>query len=672
MTDINSHVQYGVDSVSPSALERVSSIASFAASATRLAADADLPVHLDRLEPLVRALVVFLCRFAALPKPPLDALASALEAASSLAKSRPLVVWSMLQQQHSSGFLPSFSSSVSSVDSTPTSPLAVASNALDGRDALPGSYGNILATQECAQARYPLTAAFLRIVLHLSPSVLVSADADLLLPSVLFVLREIFPHFGRWRFFSSGENPKRESIGQKCLEIFLAIPPDSTAASVVRESLVKSPAGETLVCLLGTGVDVIQAALHSQGDLKHGAGAELTRLVHLAFQVLTSTIGGSEADGGSLDSLPLLSSSSSYSSASSIPNVVSTVASYIFLRYDPALPRLAVILLRQLASACRMSLLASFGGDADVIRDALVRCLKSYTEDVRLKVAIFEFLTSCVRHQPGLIECFLDIQASTTSGPSVSSSRVGSPVAGTSSSSSGGTTAASTATPPPPPQQRSFSPGKNSCIPAMVSLIDAAKQDTFHCPAPLLLAVGDLALALWVGGRETAVDVVGKIPGFWKNVTETLFKKSAVLKSNPEGDVFDVNADSRVRSAVVALGILAIELYNKGTNSSSSSSSSSEFLSVVDQLMKDEKLVLWLGQAAKIAAASSGEGKDPDGKSLNSETAALTLLSSIQRLVLVSTSLKGSFSAPSSLRNKLISTAVFWFTVLVLANGRIC
>ena len=155
-----------------------------------------------------------------------------------------------------------------------------------------------------------------------------------------------------------------------------------------------------------------------------------------------------------------------------------------------------------------MSLLASFGGDAEVVRDALVRCLKSHTEDVRLKVAIFEFLTSCVRHQPGLIECFLDIQASAV-GTSVVSSRVASPVAGTSASAAAAATAAS-ATATPPPTQRSFSPGKNSCIPAMVSLIDAAKQDTFSCPAPLLLAVGDLALALWVGGRETAVDVVGK------------------------------------------------------------------------------------------------------------------------------------------------------------------
>ena len=111
-----------------------------------------------------------------------------------------------------------------------------------------------------------------------------------------------------------------------------------------------------------------------------------------------------------------------------------------------------------------------------------------------------------------------------------------------------------------------------------------------------------------------------------------------------------------MRSAVVALGILAIELYNKGT--SSSSSSSSEFLSVVDQLMKDEKLVLWLRLAANIAGASSGEGKDPDGKPLSSTSAGLTLLSSIQRLVLVATSLKGAFSPPASLRNKLISTAV--------------
>jgi hypothetical protein len=49
-----------------------------------------------------------------------------------------------------------------------------------------------------------------------------------------------------------------------------------------------------------------------------------------------------------LTSLPGLTSSISPQC-----NVVSTIASYIFLRHDPALPRLAVLLLRQLASTCR-------------------------------------------------------------------------------------------------------------------------------------------------------------------------------------------------------------------------------------------------------------------------------------------------------------------------------
>ena len=187
----------------------------------------------------------------------------------------------------------------------------------------------------------------------------------------------------------------------------------------------------------------------------------------------------------------------------------------------------------------------------------------------------------------------------------------------------------------------------------MVSLIDAGKQNTFQCPAPLLLAVGDLVHALWVGGRETAVYVVGKMPGFWTNVTSALFKKEPVLATS----TFDAEADSRLKGAVVALGILAIELYGKGNEAEGKDAASTEFLGVLDKLMTDEKLVLWLGVCAKISAAQA-EGRDSEGKPLDPGAAALTLLSAIQRLVLVATSLKGTYSPPPALRNKLVNTAV--------------
>ena len=189
----------------------------------------------------------------------------------------------------------------------------------------------------------------------------------------------------------------------------------------------------------------------------------------------------------------------------------------------------------------------------------------------------------------------------------------------------------------------------------MVSLIDAGKQNTFQCPAPLLLAVGDLVHALWVGGRETAVYVVGKMPGFWTNVTSALFKKEPVLSTS----TFDAEADSRLKGAVVALGILAIELYGKGNEAEGGvgGGKDAEFLGVLDKLMTEEKLVLWLGVCAKIAAAKA-EGQDSEGKPLDPGAAALTLLSAIQRLVLVATSLKGTYSPPPALRNKLVNTAV--------------
>lgn len=51
-----------------------------------------------------------------------------------------------------------------------------------------------------------------------------------------------------------------------------------------------------------------------------------------------------------------------------------------------------------------MSLLASFGQDSDVICSAVLARLRSETEDVNLKVAVLDFIATCVTSQPGLLQ----------------------------------------------------------------------------------------------------------------------------------------------------------------------------------------------------------------------------------------------------------------------------
>ena len=89
--------------------------------------------------------------------------------------------------------------------------------------------------------------------------------------------------------------------------------------------------------------------------------------------------------------------------------LLSVIAKYIFHRTDPKLPILAVLVLRSLAKTNPMVLTASFGDSLVGLRNAFVHRLLSLVEPVRLKIAIIEFLVTCVESQPGIVESFTQL-----------------------------------------------------------------------------------------------------------------------------------------------------------------------------------------------------------------------------------------------------------------------
>ena len=90
--------------------------------------------------------------------------------------------------------------------------------------------------------------------------------------------------------------------------------------------------------------------------------------------------------------------------------MLSVIAKFIFHQQDPKLPILAVLTLRTLAIRFPLILTSSLGDALIGIRNAFVNRLNGRVEAIRLKVAILEFLSSCVESQPGIIECFINIQ----------------------------------------------------------------------------------------------------------------------------------------------------------------------------------------------------------------------------------------------------------------------
>uniref|UniRef100_A0A667XV40 Nucleoporin NUP188 n=1 Tax=Myripristis murdjan TaxID=586833 RepID=A0A667XV40_9TELE len=432
----------------------------------------------DCLLPLTSRIYMLLQRLTSVINPPVDVIASCVNCLIVLAARMPGKVWSSL---HHTGFLP-FASS----------PLTNMAQSVSAEGMKAGNYGNLLVQIEQPRGEYAVTIAFLRLITTLVKGQLGSTQNKGLIPCVLLVLKEMLPTYHKWRYNTYGV---RERIGCLILELVHAIlnlSPEGedqgstpTLQSLCIYSLANTEAGQAVVNIMGVGVDTIDMVLAAQpsGGGSEGPGQILIQTVKLAFSVTNNVI---RLKPPSDVVSPLEQALTQHGGHGN--NLIAVLAKYIYHKHDPALPRLAVQLLKRLATVAPMSVYACLGNDAAAIRDAFLTRLQSKTEDMRIKVMILEFLTVAVETQPGLIELFLNLEAKDSSEGS-----------------------------------KEFLLGEWSCLQVVLDLIDSKQQGKYWCPPLLHRAALAFLLALWQDRRDSAISVLRTKERFWENLTTPLF-----------------------------------------------------------------------------------------------------------------------------------------------------
>lgn len=87
-------------------------------------------------------------------------------------------------------------------------------NALfSGQGLMAGCYGNMLFGVECIEGSYPITTAVLEFISNIIEPFFKDSMESELMASFMYILREIFPVFQKWRFYKL---KTRELIG-KCI-----------------------------------------------------------------------------------------------------------------------------------------------------------------------------------------------------------------------------------------------------------------------------------------------------------------------------------------------------------------------------------------------------------------------------------------------------------------------
>uniref|UniRef100_UPI00358E080D nucleoporin NUP188 n=1 Tax=Myxine glutinosa TaxID=7769 RepID=UPI00358E080D len=425
------------------------------------------------LLPLTSRLYPLLQRLACVPKPPIGVVSSCLACLATLAPHNPHKVW--IDVQHT-GFLPTFMT-------CPTTLTCL----LSGEGLHPGNFGQFLVLYERPQGEFKVTLSFLKLVSALAKGLLSSAQGSGLGPCFVFVLREIFPRFLKWNYLHPDE---RLSIGRICLDLLHHVlncgshdTSDTGLHSLCLNALLHTEAGATLASLAAIGPSTLDAALSVQPSSLEGPGIQLVQHVKLALSLANNSL--RLKPPGPLCALELALIHPQGVQACS---VLAVLAQYVHHRFDPGLPRMAILLLKRLSTAAPMSVTACLGHKASAIRDAFVARLLEPTEDTRMKATILEFMAVSVETQPGLIELFLDLRAGDTGGEND----------GKSCQSVGtvGETEVANVT------EKGVSVGKWSCVPAVLALVSGKGGGAKYVPPVLHCAALGFLHALWHDRRD--------------------------------------------------------------------------------------------------------------------------------------------------------------------------
>uniref|UniRef100_A0A5F4VZ10 Nucleoporin NUP188 n=1 Tax=Callithrix jacchus TaxID=9483 RepID=A0A5F4VZ10_CALJA len=532
----------------------------------------------DCLLPITSRIYMLLQRLTTVISPPVDVIASCVNCLTVLAARNPAKVWTDLRH---TGFLPFVAHPVSSMSQMISA---------EGMNA--GGYGNLLMNSEQPQGEYGVTIAFLRLITTLVKGQLGSTQSQGLVPCVMFVLKEMLPSYHKWRYNSHGV---REQIGCLILELIHAIlnlchetdlhsSHTPSLQSLCICSLAYTEAGQTVINIMGIGVDTIDMVMAAQprsdGSEGQGQGQLLIKTVKLAFSITNNVI---RLKPPSNVVSPLEQALSQHGAHGN--NLIAVLAKYIYHKHDPALPRLAIQLLKRLATVAPMSVYACLGNDAAAIRDAFLTRLKSKIEDMRIKVMILEFLTVAVETQPGLIELFLNLEVKDGSDGS-----------------------------------KEFSLGAWSCLQSVLGLIDSQQQDRYWCPPLLHRAAIAFLHALWQDRRDSAMLVLRTKPKFWENLTSPLFGTLSPPSETSEPSILETCA--------LIMKIICLEIYYVVKGS-------------LDQSLKDtlkrfsgeKRFAYWSGYVKSLAVHMA----ETEGSSCTSLLEYQMLVSAWRMLLIIAT-----------------------------------
>lgn len=307
-----------------------------------------------------------------------------------------------------------------------------------GRNTNASKIGDLIVSEECIRGTYELCISFLEFILAIIRNARYRDVTKTMLASITYVANEIYTCQHIWTYKNIKDMNK---ILILCTEIFHQVLVDvkepingnqySELEVVCLISLSQNQAHKQLLGVIVGGKNSITKTMEEQDikDEKLLADIPIVKSIRQSLLIFNKLLTHSKylkaycdiemlspsnltpnAYQHGASSAPMTNIEKAIFDTSIRPGLLQHLFSYVYRRNDSSTACLAADLIKNIAKKFSMSLMACLGSEADKVCEFFVECLSSKDTNVNLEVAILDLLSTCVKHQPGLIELFLNFQ----------------------------------------------------------------------------------------------------------------------------------------------------------------------------------------------------------------------------------------------------------------------
>ncbi|XP_052739449.1 nucleoporin Nup188 [Bicyclus anynana] len=329
---------------------------------------------------------------------------------------------------------------------------------------------------------------------------------EILLPGLVLILHEVFPNVCGWRYTSAHE---RRRLIQRCAEFLsLVLQQSSTKPNMVLlkktciYSLMHTENALELMKIISFGNDRLERLIQDDTNWVSGPVYQYTSTLQRCLAIVISV----------LRQKPLVSEDSEVSALEHLIfaqnkqmdelKVVPRVTSYINHAFNKSLSVLSCRLLKRFADGFQMSLFASLDMTAYQVRVMFLDRLRDEHETVGLKIAILEFVTTCIGKQPGLTEAFFMLnheKVKEDEKPEENGEVV--------------------------KKETDSDDGFEGILGYMAEYLGSVKSDAKSLHSPLLACIMALFHALWKNNMQILIKKLREHPKFWEYMISPLFSQ---------------------------------------------------------------------------------------------------------------------------------------------------